>query len=601
MATSKTIRDFTNEAKKNLEAAIEKAGRHSGGLFYPGDRYQDWRTSGNRDNYKELQDYYNALMDKHNTSKGQLNAIWTAVYGVESNFVSQIKTELETVQALKTSFTNLANMLAPAAGGSIPLVALSSEEFNVNLAGAWNDIYENVKQRFASEDKDGNITYDFDAIDATLNQNAQAITQLEYLILAELYAGMNLKDTEEFLLRLADKIDDHDSGFFSADEPKEYTTWKYDPNKVANIQRYVDTLTSIETLEQMAIDNMSDEEIVALYNKEFPEESQESSIDEKRRKLVGKRDDGRRGYIQQSTFLTIVLGLADQETAKETSNSLPRESFETAILTGKKGADGPMISLEELEDSSEYKLTFCNRETTTLKGPDSVITGTNNLNENTILISDVLSGTRISGKIVDNAKVYYDTKYTFDSTGTATSNTGVFAKNEITSVTLGRISNYLLTRVTAKGVSKLIGFIPVVGDFANFGIDMNMDYEHEQAQQAHDYADITSTLESIKDTDYCKDFQLDAVVIYDGSASQQVIMSPSPETQNIVENLNRFAQEEYDDKNFEEVGAYLESFGLTITNGRITVQNVLEQSAAIQSLLDTMSSSDLAWVLNPRR
>ena len=47
---------------------------------------------------------------------------------------------------------------------------------------------------------------------------------------------------------------------------------------------------------------------------------------------------------------------------------------------------------------------------------------------------------------------------------------------------------------------------------------------------------------AFRNANYCSRFGLEAVIVNDGTANQQFMVFASPDTQNILENMNQFAQ-----------------------------------------------------------
>jgi hypothetical protein len=136
----------------------------------------------------------------------------------------------------------------------------------------------------------------------------------------------------------------------------------------------------------------------------------------------------------------------------------------------------------------------------------------------------------------------------------------------------------------------MIGFIPVAGDIIiiSFAIDMGTDYMAEKAEAEQNLRDIQSTFAAIDISYYCEQFYLTAVVISDGTAGQQIIVSLSPETENLVQNINTMTNED---------GIDIQAYGLTPP---LTTSQVLENPEGVNRLLDAIGSDNEEYLLNPR-
>jgi hypothetical protein len=82
-------------------------------------------------------------------------------------------------------------------------------------------------------DSDGN--YNWVAINAAFSRQADEISDLEYYVLAEMYAAMDIGDTERFLQRLAERGDDYPAPIIGSSNAAPYTNWTFDPVKIEKL------------------------------------------------------------------------------------------------------------------------------------------------------------------------------------------------------------------------------------------------------------------------------------------------------------------------------------------------------------------------------
>jgi len=173
-----------------------------------------------------------------------------------------------------------------------------------------------------------------------------------------------------------------------------------------------------------------------------------------------------------------------------------------------------------------------------------------------------------------------------DFPDTAVKNVSVFVRDQVTSK--------MLEAAAAKTVPRLIGFIPVVGDLAYLAIDTGMDYMKEKQEAEQNLSDIKATMDAWGNSNYCEELSITAVVVSDGSANQQLILYPSPDTKNILGNINELIQLRI------AVGRPLDLEGYSLTYP-ITREDVFYNSGSVSELLEYgMTESERSNVTNPR-
>ena len=594
------VRDFSQNAKDQLLAAIRSAEEDNEGLA----EFNDFMNKSldlnlNLEGIEAVPCYYQDLMDFHKMSKNQLENIFENVYKIEAEFNQQLLPLLEQATNLRKAMKNLADMMDPnPSGGRVGAMGLSHAEFleRMNENAVMDGLYAAIIERIFTE-VDGQKVYNWDEIDAILNQRAKDITEMEYKILATIYAQMGIEDTEKFLQALADKVGDIDTGMFSSQTPRQYTEWTYDSDKVTGIQKYVDYMASELWIEQWTVSNlMSAEEIENLYLQIYPGNNGRSiEASEQLIEVLKLFDEQRWGLMQQSTFLTIVDNLSTQPTANEESNSFLHQFAEMTPLTGVAGALGPSITLEK--DGDDSVLRFCNTRVSsfppTVANNQVISSGLiNNLNENVITISKPLYGANVGYKVADSIEVFYTEKYNFDFADTAVNKSGGFINDQVTSNVLDGVTDRLLAGGIESNISRfgaaVIGAIPTLGSVVSLGVDMFIDYGKERQEAEQNYNEMKAAVGAFRDANYCSEFCLEAVIISDGTANQQFMVFASPNTQNILENMNQFTQNR---------GIDVTQYGLKYP---ITLEDILGNSDAMKNFIDNeMTQTERSFVLNP--
>jgi hypothetical protein len=389
-------------------------------------------------------------------------------------------------------------------------------------------------------DEAGNIVYNWDAIDSILNKDAGDITELEYFVLADIYSAMGIDDTTKFLQAVADKVGDVNWGRAETNhEPSSYTEWAYDPNKLANLQKYVDTAAAVLLLQAQQTSPNDDD----AWNHFF----------EQRARLVEK-----------SALLSLMGSLQGLPGAGETNTDQPYSFLEHGALTGISGASGPTLSLSA--EGSGYSLTFCNNSTTTQLSPISVTRTTHNhLNENRVNISNTLHPDSVGDSVNAYMGEYNEAKFSYS-----------FSEGAMESA--GRLAlDHALDEFVYSALPKAVG---IVGSIFFAGVDILQDY----AEARQNLDDSRSFVNALQNVSYASRLELNAVAITDGTAQVQVLLYPGPQTQSKLDSLN----------------AYIEEQGLTNACGfvyPVTLQNMAENTESISTFFDGLSETERTLAL----
>ena len=545
------IRDFTDDAKRGMLKALEVSENGFYGLkdfeelqSLSASLSLDYDTSY----YSDIKRYYFLLIEKYEVTRPAVEKIFTDVYAVDSSYAAKLKAHLGVVQELRQMFHSLVAAIDTApAGGSVPALELGNVDFTQALGASIVGLYNATISRFVSEDG----TYDWKAIDATLNRDAKDISEAEYFVLALLYSSMGISDTERFLQSLADKVADVHGKPLSV--PSDYTEWVYDPVKVKKIQDHVDAFGLTYIMAAAKIDNYSYDDITGLYAEMYPNGANTTPF-EQQREIVADLKNQAYVFFQQSAFLTAANNLLSYP-----PTDYPFESELSGPLTGEAGASWPNISLTK--EGDEYVLSFCNIRKLPLEKMGEDKDFYLNTNNNKIMIGSVIPGTSASDKIIDNIENFYTAKYTFE-------------EDDFVEITVKTV------------VGALLGEIPYSG-FATIPIDVVSGPVEAMNKAGQDLREIEQSVDALRGGDYCRDFWLNTVIINNGAAFQQVVIYPGYDTQDVINNLNYYVVKE---------GKNLEDYGMS---GQVTMEDVLKRPSDVTELLNSFKDRDL--IVNPEK
>ncbi|MDR0513668.1 MAG: hypothetical protein LBG81_00710 [Coriobacteriaceae bacterium] len=205
-----TIRDFTDEAKDQMLSAVDEAEQQREGwlgMKLLWDSVTDWGIDCNIERFGgDVKGYYDSVMDKHNTTRDQLESIFSKAYAAEDGFCTKLGQVLADVEGIRESFTNLAALLDPSAGGAggangangangaggMPLL-LPHALFCTLLVETDQQVKKALAQ-LVEYDASGKAVYHWDNISSMLNRDPASIRPTEYTALMQLIAGMTVRD-----------------------------------------------------------------------------------------------------------------------------------------------------------------------------------------------------------------------------------------------------------------------------------------------------------------------------------------------------------------------------------------------------------------------
>ena len=567
------VRDFTDAAKTELEKMIENAQAEQEGWWFFNDIW-DWASDpfidGNIEHYAEnIRSYHQQIIDKKNTGKSQLNKIFLDVYAVEADYTAKFEEINLRAANLKKAFANLAEILNPApADGGDCILARSPKEFTFFMNKSTSIVYNAVMYKVASFDENGSASYNWQEIDRILSKEAGDITEMEYYVLASLYAVMDTEDVEKFIQALADKTEDCTGSFLITDSSS-HTKWEYKQTKLDGLQKYLSAHTGMLNFQYQTINDIDPMEFKALFQQAYPGvDFSEAAFQDQKDKILAILDNQRLDILQKNTLLTI-CGQLGRETDSKVVLFSSFIDFEG--LTGEKDAFGPKITLEK-DTNGDYLLSFCNFQRIISPARPSIYPDNQSPNnfsysksdlykndlinkrtesgksdvdvviyKNNLIIKRTVTGTNCVDVAIENLEIYFSDKYNF-SIGQEVAGKGVeYLTDEIRGEALNFVKNNLTKKVSSKAAKTAIGFIPIVGDLASLGWEIVED-EAENSQNVQQSEAIVKTFQNAS---YCNRFQLDSNWVVTGDVEKvQIVYYPSPNTQKVLNKLNHFLERE---------------------------------------------------------
>ncbi|MDO5603205.1 MAG: hypothetical protein Q4G07_10615, partial [Oscillospiraceae bacterium] len=461
------VRDFTDAAKTELEKMIENAQAEQEGWWFFNDIW-DWATDpfidGNIEHYAEnIRSYHQQIIDKKNTGKSQLNKIFLDVYAVEADYTAKFEEINLRAANLKKAFANLAEILNPApADGGDCILARSPKEFTFFMNQSTSIVYNAVMDKVASFDKNGNASYNWQEIDRILSKEAGDITEMEYYVLASLYAVMDTEDVEKFIQTLADKTEDC-AGSFLITDSSSHTKWEYKQAKLNGLQKYLSAHTGTLNFQYQTINNIDLMEFKALFQQAYPGvDFSEADFQDQKDKILAILDNQRLDILQKNTLLTI-CGQLGRETDSKVVLFSSFIDFED--LTGEKDAFGPKITLEK-DMNGDYLLSFCTPQGIYSPTSPSTYPGSSNLNsfsfskndlnKNNLIIKRTETGKSGMDVAIETLEVYFSDKYNF-SIGQEVAGKGAeYLTDQIKGEALDHIKDSLTKKVSSKAAKTAI-------------------------------------------------------------------------------------------------------------------------------------------------
>ncbi|MCL2136810.1 MAG: hypothetical protein FWH40_04730 [Coriobacteriia bacterium] len=545
-----TIRDFSSEARSQLLYMIYLAEQQRVGLSEVIDLIDpDGEFARVMADFGYLApiEFYEAVKVRLEEARREVARIFDDALSIDKALASRLSTQTDATEALSVTIGSLADVFTDVGDSGIEGDPMA---FAARLARSFDGLLDAYYKQYVN--KDG--SYNWEAIESTLNRDFQDISDQEWLVLAVVYVGMKVEDTERFLRSLADKEDDvskySQGGKYYAEEG--YITWYYDPDKVAALNKNIGYIIMEDLLYQRWVFSLSDDDVEALYNARYPGGGEGLSAAQKRNRLWLDAEADRLSHIEHSALLMVA------------------SSFGPGVLHGPAGADGPDLWLERLDDDGSYVLgysgdyVYSNSE----EGDDALLI--NPLNHYSLYISPANPSADAVGYVNDFDNRVFELRYIYS-----------FAGNFLEDVGSAALSLTFDIVLLASGAA--LPVLPLIMTPLLF-----VEGEVEEAARLHEEQSLHSEhYQAVNDANYCNYFGLDAVIVSsEGSTSHIVIYYPSSRTQGHVDRLNELLLSgEYDyliEENYE--------------NG-VTVADVINNPGAMMEILDALKPEERAFVL----
>ena len=293
--------------------------------------------------------------------------------------------------------------------------------------------------RFLPTDSTGNTTVNWDEIEKTVAKDASEITPEEYYALSVVYLNLDAEDLTRFLSLFIDKTKDVDTPWYtelfgpSAGQVNEdYSEWNVNNDKLNQMLLYTSILSEV-TLK--AMQGVNKDENPKAYN------------------LL---EDERNVMLQRITVL--------------------QEIQEVGVFRADIYADSPDIKIEEDEESKALTINF--KEYRNI-GSESAPTFSN-LADSSIKVKYTMDKYSINMQAIKNAEVILTTYFGGDS---IVGESGKFILDESNSEIVSKVAEdtaAYMQKVGKTGLSKIIGYIPLIGDVVSFAMDMVIDGEKDK-------------------------------------------------------------------------------------------------------------------------
>ena len=513
---------------------------------YITDPISDWLINDEIACYgDDIARFHQEIVDKEDTTAEEVNRIFDAVYGVDAYYAPRFDALLAKIQGLADAFNSIAGALdASPPDGLGPYLLRSREEMSARLAEGLGPLMKSVLDAMVGYDSEGGPVYDWDEIQRVLDKDASDITGIEYYALSSLYLQMGVEDMQEFLSLLADKAGEESWNPLVNAHPADYSTWRYDPDKIAGLQAYIDAINGSLIAQYSSLDCSSPkgpdfdkfDELFQLYLERNPgTDILKDDFEQLLADQLNTLEEQIYGYSQRNALLGVLAGL-DGFAEPGADIGIASSSFVYPGLNGDPGAKGPKLSLITVDTSEDgyyyedgycYEVAYYNSRQVTVSGSKgSSTTTTDNMNANVVRVSPAMTGkdaTEQTPKIVD---AYLSSLFGYsvgDAAGTALEGVSKIALDKA------------LDRIAEKAESKVIGFIPVIGDVVGIGLDIGSDY----AESQQNYQDSQALVGMINDIVAANRFGLNVNFADPGDVKRTaVILSPGPVTAKVLSDFN---------------------------------------------------------------
>ena len=371
--------------------------------------------------------------------------------------------------------------------------AYKNGNYDTSVRDSWRMRMQNCYfTRFMPTDSTGNTTINWDEIEKTVGKDASEITAEEYYALSVVYLNLDAEDLTRFLKLFIDKTKDVDMPWYNelfgpaaGQCNEDYSEWNVNNDKLNQVLAYAGIISEV-TLKAM------------------------QGVDKDAYELL---EDERNVMLQRITVLQAVR--------------------EVGVFRADIYADSPDIKIEEDEESKALTIKF--KEYRNI-GSESAPTFSN-LADSSIKVKYTMDSSCIDMESIKNAETILTTYFGGYSVA---EESGKFVLDETKGEAIGKAAEGLASyakKAGKTGMSKAIGYIPIVGDVAFFAIDTAADYEEtkDNVKIVKEQLDNIKSAQLYSDFDYSVNF-----VEYDTADSKEIeiVANHGKDTVNIINQVN---------------------------------------------------------------
>ena len=371
--------------------------------------------------------------------------------------------------------------------------AYKNGNYDTSVRDSWRMRMQNSYfTRFMPTDSTGNTTVNWDEIEKIVGKDALEITAEEYYALSVVYLNLDAEDLTRFLSLFIDKTKDVDMPWYNelfgpaaGQCNEDYSEWNVNNDKLNQVLAYAGIISEV-TLKAM------------------------QGVDKDAYELL---EDERNVMLQRITVLQAVR--------------------EVGVFRADIYADSPDIKIEEDEESKALTIKF--KEYRNI-GSESAPTFSN-LADSSIKVKYTMDSSCIDMESIKNAETILTTYFGGYSVA---EESGKFVLDETKGEAIGKAAEGLASyakKAGKTGMSKAIGYIPLVGDVTSFVIDTATDYEEtkENVKIVKEQLDDVKSAKLYSDFGYSVNF-----VEYDTASSKEIeiVANHGKDTVNIINQVN---------------------------------------------------------------
>ena len=375
--------------------------------------------------------------------------------------------------------------------------AYRNGNYDTSVRDSWRMRMQNSYfTRFMPTDSTGNTTVNWDEIEKTVGKDALEITAEEYYALSVVYLNLDAEDLTRFLSLFIDKTKDVDMPWYNelfgpaaGQCNEDYSEWKTNNDKLNQVLAYAGIISEVTLKAMQGIDKDENQDAYDLLEK--------------------KRND----MLQRITVLQAVR--------------------EVGVFRADIYADSPDIKIEE--DAESRALTIKFKEYRNI-GSESAPTFSN-LADSSIKVKYTMDGSCIDMESIENAENILTTHFGGYSVA---GKTGKFVLDKTNGEAISKAAEHAasyMKKAGKTGVSKTIGYIPIIGDVASFVIDTATDYKKSQ----ENVKIVKEQLNNVKSAQLYSDFDYSVnFVEYDTANSEEIeiVANHGKDTVNIINQVN---------------------------------------------------------------